>query len=59
MRRTLAFVVMGVMQIGLFASLASAGVLDFSGDFDNFDTTGGLRVATTLDVATSTRTTSA
>lgn len=39
MRRTLAFVVMGVMQIGLFASLASAGVLDFSGDFDTFDTT--------------------
>ena len=37
MRRTFVLVVIGVVQVGLFAGLASAGVLDFTDDFDSFD----------------------
>ena len=38
MRRTLILCVIGVAQLGIFAGLASAGVLDFADDFDTLDT---------------------
>ena len=38
MHGTLAFFVIGVLQVGLFAGLASAGALDFTDDFDTLDT---------------------
>jgi licheninase len=38
LRRTLALTVIGVIQIGLFAGLASAGTLDFTDDFNTYDT---------------------
>ncbi len=34
----LVFVLIGAIQVGLFAGLASAGALDFADDFDSFDT---------------------
>lgn len=38
MRRTLILCVIGLVQVGIFAGLASAGVLDFTDDFDTLDT---------------------
>lgn len=38
MCRALVFVLIGAIQVGLFAGLASAGALDFADDFDSFDT---------------------
>lgn len=38
MRRAFVLCVMGVLQVGLFAGLATAGVLDFTDEFDSFDT---------------------
>ena len=37
MRRTLILCAIGVVQLGMFAGLASAGVLDFTDDFDTLD----------------------
>ena len=38
MRRMLILLVTGIIQVGLLASLASAGALDFTDDFNSFDT---------------------
>ena len=37
MRRALVLCVIGAVQVGIFAGLASAGVLDFTDDFDTLD----------------------
>ncbi len=37
MRRGLVLLVVGVVQVGLFAGLAAAEVLDFTDGFDSFD----------------------
>jgi len=39
MRQALVLLVVGVVQVALFAGLAVAGALDFTDDFDTFDTT--------------------
>ncbi len=39
MRRAFILCVIGVVQVGLFAGLASAGVLDFTDNFDSLDET--------------------
>lgn len=39
MRQALVLLVVGVVQVALFAGLAVAGALDFTDDFDAFDTT--------------------
>lgn len=36
-RRATILLIIGVFQVGLFAGLAEAGVLDFTDDFDSFD----------------------
>jgi beta-glucanase (GH16 family) len=38
MRRTLILCIIGVVQLAIFAGIASAGVLDFTEDFDSLDT---------------------
>lgn len=38
MCRALALLVIGAIQVGLLAGLAAAGTLDFTDDFDSFDT---------------------
>ena len=38
MRRALVLLIIGAIQVGLCAGLAAAGTLDFTDDFDSFDT---------------------
>ncbi len=37
MRRMFVLLVTGIVQVGLLAGLASAGALDFTDDFNSFD----------------------